>query len=133
MQVEGPTLPEATFELLPDPGGRLLAVTHSGIHRLSGDLESKKKVKVFFMEIPQSLDKPFQAIGPEPDLKLNDPAAAAINLQNSDLAIYSRGKLMLLAREDRDYKLVKEVDVEAEEELRRCRRSCRFDRSARPG
>ena len=116
MQVEGPQLPESTFALLPDPQGRLLAVTHSGVQRLAGDLESKKKLKVFFMEIPQSLGKPFREAGPEPALKLDSPAVAAVNRQNSQVVIYSRGTLMLLACENDDYQLAKSVQVEADEE-----------------
>ena len=97
MQVEGPSLPESTFELLPDPQGRLLAVTNRGVQMLAGDLEAKEKLKVFFMEIPQSLGKPFRPAGPEPPLKLSLPAVAAVNHPTADVAVYSRGTLTLLS------------------------------------
>ncbi len=116
MQVDGPTLPESTFALLPDPHGRLLAVTHMGVERLAGELETKKKLKVFFMEIPQSLGKPFRAAGPEPELKLSSPAVAAVNPKSADVVIYSRGKLLLLKCTDSKYSLAKSVDVEGDEE-----------------
>ncbi len=116
-QTEGPALPEGTFQLLPDPHGRLLAVTSTGIQELSGDLETKKKLKVFFMEIPQSLGTPFRFAGPEPTLKLALPAAAAVNFQSADVVVYSRGKLMLLSRQGNDYTLTKTVDVQTDEEL----------------
>ena len=101
MQVEGPSLPESTFELLPDPQGRLLAVTNRGVQMLAGDLEAKEKLKVFFMEIPQSLGKPFRPAGPEPPLKLSLPAVAAVNHPTADVAVYSRGTLTLLTRKDK--------------------------------
>ncbi len=115
-QAEGPALPEGTFELLPDPRGRLLAVTSTGIEELSGDLETKQNLKVFFMEIPQSLGKPFRFAGPEPALKLASPTAAAVNFQTADVVIYSRGKLMLLSRQGDDYALMKTVDVQTDDE-----------------
>ena len=117
MQVEGPSLPESTFELLPDPQGRLLAVTNTGVQMLAGDLEAKEKLKVFFMEIPQSLGKPFRPAGPEPPLKLSLPAVAAVNHQTADVAVYSRGTLTLLTRQGQDYATARSVDVETDEEL----------------
>ncbi len=116
MQVDGPALPEGTFALLPDPHGRLLAVTYSGVQRLTGDLDTKKKLKVFFMEIPQSLEQPFQAAGPDSELKLNTPAVAAVNPKSADVAIYSRGKLLLLKCIESKYSLVKSVAVDGDEE-----------------
>ncbi len=113
--VEGPALPEGTFELLPDPHGRLLAVTTSGIEELSGEMESKPALQVFFMEIPQSLGKPFRFAGPEPKLKLAAPTAASVRLPTGDVAIYSRGKLLVLNRRENDYVPGETVEVPAED------------------
>ena len=54
-----------------------------------------EKVKVFFMEIPQSISKPFRHLGPEPELDLAAPAAAAVDLQTANVVIYRDGKLLL--------------------------------------
>ncbi len=116
MQVEGPALPEDTFELLPDPRGRLLAVSFTGVQELVGDVETKEKVKVFFMEIPQTFEKPFRTLGPQPALELASPAVAAVDRQTSNLVIYSRGKLMLLERGENEYSVAKEVTVDADED-----------------
>lgn len=116
LQEDGPSLPDGTFELLPDPHGRLLAITPDGVQKLADDFTNKKKVKVFFMEIPQSIGKPFQAAGPESALKLDAPYAAAVDPVSGNVVIYSRAKLMLLTLADDKYSLDKTVDVEADEE-----------------
>ena len=91
-------------------------MAHGGVYCLDGELETKKKLKVFFMEIPQSLGNPFRAAGPEPALKVSLPAVAAVHPRSADVAIYSRGKLLLLARDGSKYKLARSVEVEADEE-----------------
>jgi hypothetical protein len=117
-QVDGPALPEGTFELLPDPKGRLLAVTNTGIQQLVGDLESSpKKLKVFFVEIPQSFAKPFRPAGPVSPLKLTPPATAAVDLQSGNVVIYSRGELTLLVRNGSDFEDARTVAVDADQEL----------------
>ena len=86
------------------------------MHELTGDVEVKEKMKVFFMEIPQTFEKPFRSRGPEPELELANPAVAAVDVQTSNLAIYSRGKLILLQRQDKEFTVAKEIAVDAEEE-----------------
>ncbi|MHB8971739.1 MAG: ABC transporter permease subunit [Pirellulaceae bacterium] len=117
-QVDGPSLPEGTFELLPDPQGRLLAVTNTGIQQLVGDLEpSPKKLQVFFIEIPQSFAKPFRPAGPISPLKLTPPATAVVDLQSGNVVIYSRGELTLLVRHGRDFADAQTVQVDVDQEL----------------
>jgi ABC-type transport system involved in multi-copper enzyme maturation permease subunit len=114
--LDGPALPESTFELLPDPDGRLLAVTLQGVEQLVGELEAKESLKVFFMEIPQSLGKPFRHAGPATKLQLSRPAVAAIDAGTGSVAVYSRGQLLLLTRQGQDYQLAHSTTVDAEEE-----------------
>ena len=117
-QVDGPALPDGTFELLPDPQGRLLAVTNTGVQQLVGDLESNpKKLKVFFVEIPQSFSKPFRPAGPVTPLKLTQPATAAVDSLSGNVVIYSRGELALLVRRGNDYADAQTVAVDADQEL----------------
>jgi hypothetical protein len=112
---DGPALPEGTFELLPDPRGRLLAVTNRGIHRFAGDLGgAPEKLELFFMEIPLTMGRPFRSAGPAEPLQITPPAAAAIDARTATVAIYSRGTIMLLEREGDDYQLARTVNVEAE-------------------
>ncbi|MBM4089295.1 MAG: hypothetical protein FJ276_07685 [Planctomycetes bacterium] len=114
-QVDGPPLPEDTVALFPDPKGRALAVTNSGVQRLVGDLDlNEKKMSLFGFEIPRTLGKPFRSAGPEPSLKLTWPTNAAVDRRSGNVVIYSRGQLMLLPREADDYTLAKSVAVEAE-------------------
>ncbi|MHB8952609.1 MAG: ABC transporter permease subunit [Pirellulaceae bacterium] len=116
-QVDGPSLPEGTFALLPDPHGRMLAVTNTGVHELVGDLEpSSKKLKVFFVEIPQSFSKPFRPAGPATPLKLAPPATAAVDPISGNVVVYSRGTLALLVRNGNDFADAQTVAVHAEED-----------------
>ena len=117
MQVDGPALPEETFELLPDPKGRMLAVTSNGIQQLVGDVNNApKKIQVLWMEIPQSLGKPFRSAGPETPLKLSPPSSAAVDPLSANVAIYSRGSLMLLERKGEEYALAKKIDIDTDKD-----------------
>jgi ABC-type transport system involved in multi-copper enzyme maturation permease subunit len=116
-QADGPALPDGTWELLPDPRGRLLAVTNTGVQQLVGDLEAHpKKLQVFFMEIPQSFGKPFRSAGPTPPLKLTSPATAAVDPQSGNVMTYSRGELTWLVRQDNDYHSARTVSVDADKD-----------------
>ncbi len=116
---DGPSLPSGAFELLPDPHGKLLVATSSGLQRLVGDVGvEKEKVKFFFMEIPQTIGKPFHSVGPEQDLGISPPAAAALDPRTGNVVIYSRGKILkLVCQPDKRYALDKarELDVEADQ------------------
>ncbi len=117
-QADGPALPDGTFELLPDPQGRMLAVTNTGVQQLVGDLASNpKKLKVFFVEIPQSFAKPFRSAGPVTPLKLTQPATAAVDPLSGNVVIYSRGELALLLRRGNDYADAQTVAVDTDQEL----------------
>jgi hypothetical protein len=116
-QVDGPALPDGTWELLPDPRGRLLAVTNTGVEQLVGDLEAQpKKLQVFFMEIPQSFGKPFRSAGPATPLKLVSPRSAAVDPQSGNVVAYSRGELTLLVRQDNDYPNAQTVSVDSDKD-----------------
>lgn len=115
--VDGPSLPDNTWELLPDPKGRLLAVTNKDIQQLTGDIEpERKKLQIFFMEIPQSLAKPFRPAGPTTPLKLASPMAAAVDAKSGNVVTYSRGDLTLLVRNGEDFELARTVPVVTDQE-----------------
>ncbi len=114
---EGPTLPDGTFALLPDPKGRLLIVTTDGVQRLVGDLEHEsKKVEFMWMKIPTSFGKPFQSAGPRTPLGLSPPLSASVNPGSGDIAVYSRGQLLRLRRVGSKYELAKSVQTDVDEE-----------------
>lgn len=116
-QSDGPNLPDDTFELVPDPQGRLLAITNSGVHQLVGELETKtKKMKVFFVPIPQNLTKPFRAAGPTPPLRVLAPATAAVEPSSGDVVIYSHGELTFLKRQGENYGEVRTLKLEVDED-----------------
>ncbi len=116
-QVEGPSLPVGTWELLPDPHGRLLAVTHTGVEQLVGTLEAEpKRLQLFFVEFPQLLTRPFRPAGPSKPLKLAAPMAAAVDPQSGNVVTYSRGELTLLARQDEDYLVAQTASVDTDED-----------------
>ncbi len=117
-QSDGPAVPDDTFELLSDPQGRLLAVTNTGVHQLVGELETKtKKVKVFFVPIPQNLTKPFRAAGPIPPLRVLAPANAAVASPSGDVVIYSHGELTCLKRRGEDYGEARTLKLDVDEDL----------------
>jgi hypothetical protein len=116
---EGPTLPSGAFELLPDPHGKLLVATNSGLHRLVGDVDTEDdKVKFFFMEIPKSIGQPFRNVGPKKDaLTVSAPAAAAVDSRSGDVAIYSRGQIYKLdCAADKQYSLGMSRELEIEKD-----------------
>lgn len=118
MQADGPSVPDDTFELLPDPQGRLLAVTNSGVHQLVGDLETKtKKTKVLWVEIPQTLAKPFRPSGPTPPLRVVSPATAAADARTGNVVIYSHGELTWLSRQGDDYGNARSAKLDVDEDL----------------
>jgi hypothetical protein len=116
-EFDGPQLPDGTLEILPDPQGRLLAVTNAGIERWVGEVDSdRKKLKVFFMEIPQTVGKPFQNAGPGSSFNLAKPAAAAVDSASGNVVTYGRGTLSLLTREGDQYELAQQVETKVEPE-----------------
>lgn len=113
--VDGPALPDGTFELLPSPEGGLLAVTTRGVAELVGDLAAPaKKMQVFFFEIPQTLGKPFRTAGPDTPLQIRSPASAACDRLTGHVAVYSRGTLTWLERSGERYSQASSVQVDGE-------------------
>jgi hypothetical protein len=83
--------------LLEEPGGSVLAVSSLGLYRLTGDpLRSVRPLELFGFSIPLPAPDPFEAVGPDPGVLLSRAAAAAINRDTGELAIYSRSRLTLL-------------------------------------
>ncbi len=106
-----------TFELLPDPQGRLLAVTNTGVQQLVGDLESSpRNSRCSSSRSPSRSRKPFRPAGPVTPLKLTPPATAAVDLQSGNVVIYSRGELTLLVRNGNDFADAQTVAVDADQD-----------------
>jgi ABC-type transport system involved in multi-copper enzyme maturation permease subunit len=97
-RVEGAPVPPGTTELLLEPKGTLIAVSPRGVFRLVGDAEAKPGgVTVLGMELPIPRGEPFVRVGPDPPVAILPPAAVAINQTNGELAVLTRGKLIVLA------------------------------------
>lgn len=85
---KGPTAPVGTIALFARPGGEVVAMTKAAAYRLVED-ESKASE-------PAEKRMKFVRSGPEPPLKLESSAAAAINPDTGGLAVFSRGTLTVL-------------------------------------
>ncbi len=118
---DGPDLPPATFELLAEPSGRLLAVTEMGIYRLTGNVDEKTQQSNNLLNlIPQNLRKslpfgggPFRDAGPNPRLSLGEPNAAAINAADGRIVVYGQGTLSTLLPDSKgqfEYGVSREIE-----------------------
>lgn len=96
----GTGAPIGTLALLAEPNGSVLAVSNIDLQRLQGDpLKKSEPVKVFGVTLPTMGSGAFRSVGPDPPVILTQPAAAALNSNTGDLALYTRGALLLLRRE----------------------------------
>ena len=98
---EGISAPPGTFSLVREPDGGILAVSFLDIFRLEGDpLTAEEPVTVLGMDVPFTGENPFRSVGPEPPIVLRPPATAAMNDDTGALAVYSRGVLKVLGKDD---------------------------------
>lgn len=91
--------PSGTRALFQEPSGDVLIASSVGIHRLTGDpLEEKKPVELFGFALPLPTAGPLENVGPrnEDAIVLTNPASAAMNASNGQLALYTRGWITLL-------------------------------------
>ncbi|MCY2988233.1 MAG: ABC transporter permease subunit [Planctomycetota bacterium] len=95
--VSGGTASLGTRALLREADGRILVVSSLGLYRLVGDPKAvAPHIKLFGFSIPAPASDPFVSIGPDPAVAVLGAAAAAINRDTGELAIYSRGLITLL-------------------------------------
>jgi hypothetical protein len=98
----GASAPLSAMYLLHEPDGRLLVVASTGLYRLQGDpLKTAKPTKVFGFTLPLPLlgGDVYQSVGPQEPVILTRPAAATLDAQTGDVALYSRGVLRLLKKD----------------------------------
>ena len=111
----GPVPPKDPVGMFVNPEGEAVIVTRQGIHRVHGDLQSKQReFKLLGLRVPLGgKTTPYAAMGPEPPLRLSAPYAAAMNSDSGALAVWSRGTLTLMERnEDGKYRRVQEKQFE---------------------
>jgi hypothetical protein len=93
-------VPGGAFALLAEPDGKLLAVSNTDLQRLSGDpLRKVEPIRVFGMTLPAWGGSAFRSVGPDPPLVITQPAAAALHASGQELAVFTRGTLLLLKRD----------------------------------
>ncbi|MEY4180438.1 MAG: hypothetical protein RLY70_4012 [Planctomycetota bacterium] len=113
---KGAGAPFGAMYLLQEPDGRLLVVASTGLYRLQRDpLASAKPVKLFGMSLPLPRADVFQSVGPEKPVVLTRPAAATIDAESGDVALYSRGMLRVLQKNaDGKFSLAWEKAIDTE-------------------
>jgi ABC-type transport system involved in multi-copper enzyme maturation permease subunit len=90
-RTRGPAAPVGTLALLARPEGDIVALTKAAVYRVV-DGESDTQ--------PEPKRISFLRSGPEPALRLDASAVAAMNPDTGNLAIFSRGSVILLGREE---------------------------------
>src|SRR6185503_11356537 len=87
-----------------------------GLSRLTGDpLAKKDPIKLFGLSLPIPGSGPFQSVTLEPPLLLAQPADAAIHATSGELALYSRGKLTILAPHGNRFEKKQELKFDGKE------------------
>ena len=99
-----------SLTIMREPDDRLLVVSSLGLYRLAGDpRKAPEPVKLFGVALPLPAPNAFDSVGPDPALIITRPYAAAMHPTSGELAIYSRGKLTVLKKEE-DGKFARRFD-----------------------
>jgi ABC-type transport system involved in multi-copper enzyme maturation permease subunit len=106
--------PMGSFRLLKEQDGKLLVVSSLGLYRLVGDpLEKTEPVEIFGFALPLATGGPFEKVSPVDGLVLARPSDAAMNRKTAELAVYSRGSVMVLKQTERgNYDVRSELELE---------------------
>ncbi|MCH2124710.1 MAG: ABC transporter permease subunit [Pirellulaceae bacterium] len=114
---EGAGAPMYAKFLLREPDGTPLIVSSAGLDRLEGDpLAKSKPVKVLGVSLPLTGSRPLRSVQPGEPVVLTDPAAAAINEDTGQLALYSRGTLTVLEPDEKhNYQKQREIQLDLED------------------
>ncbi len=113
------TMPTGSQAFFREADGEILLVASVGLFRLTGDpLAKRQPVKLFGFQLPLQTAGPFENVGP-PDTNatvLTPPSTAALNNSTWQLALYTRGRLTLLHRDDQGhYAVLSETRLDGEE------------------
>lgn len=111
------TAPLGTMKFLREPTGKVLIVSSLGLTRITGDpLAKQEPVKVFGFSVPLPGAGPFQIVNPDPPVLLTQPADAAIHPKSGEVALYSRGKITVLAPLKNKFELKLEHKLDGKEQ-----------------
>ena len=91
-RIKAGTAPPGTFALFASPAGEIVAISKGAVFRLVSEVSRKSKSKE-----PQ---EKFVRIGPEPALRLDASASAAMNPDTGAIAIFNRGVVVVLQPDD---------------------------------
>ena len=111
------TAPMGSLKFLREPTGKILLVSSLGLSRIAGDpLAKQEPVKVFGFSLPIPGGGPFQIVNPDPPVLLTQPADAAIHPTSGEVALYSRGKITILAPYKNKYELKSEHKLDGKDQ-----------------
>jgi hypothetical protein len=116
-QTVGAAPPRDPIGLFASGEGRIVVVTKQAVFHLEGDPQAKpREFKMLGLRVPLGGARgPYAAVGPEPPLRLTQPAAAAIDSKSGALAVWNRGTLLVLQRDEQGrYQRVLEKQFEGE-------------------
>lgn len=102
-RIKAGTAPPGTFALFASPAGEIIAISKGAVFRLPSEVPRKPKSK--------EPEEKFVRIGPEPALRLDASAAAAMNPDSGVIALYNRGTVIVLEA-DASGKYVRKNQVE---------------------
>lgn len=95
------TAPTGTLAMFLEANGDVLIAASMGLYRLVGDPTRKQQpLKLFGVAIPLSTSSPFQNVSPTEPVLLTQPAMAAMNPTNHDLALYTRATVTIVRKGD---------------------------------
>jgi hypothetical protein len=99
---EGPPTSGSPIALLAEADGRPILVSNSGVARVRRDVSSGAiMLRMPGLSIPLATAESLEDAGPQPAQYWGAPAAAAIDVSNGRLIVYTRGELSALAANQR--------------------------------
>jgi hypothetical protein len=94
------TPPMGTIGMVKEQDGKILIVSSLGIFRIQDDpLATPEPISVLGFQVPLTGGDALVNVGPEPAVIVSQPADAALNQITGELALYTRGKIILLERD----------------------------------
>jgi hypothetical protein len=114
----GGDAPSDAFGMFLEPQGNVIVATTGGVQRLVGDplRSSDEQPALFGLERFLPRQEMFEEAGEELP-SFPEPHAAAMNPDSGELAVFSRGKVYILARQSDDrYAVKREVQLEIDED-----------------
>lgn len=114
----GADAPSDVMGLFLEPQGTVIVVSRAGVQRLTGDPEASTERKGILFGLGNLLPRQPLFSDASQDLPgFDEPHAAAMNPESGDLAIYSRGTVYRLARQENgNYAITAERRLDRDEE-----------------